>query len=198
VFTGIIESTGVVKSAENGRLFVECPAMADQLKVGGSIAVDGACLTATQVEDSGFFADFMPETATRTVMGRYHEGTLVNLELPLRADGRLEGHIVTGHVEGPAELVSIEKEGNSFRLTFRVPGELARFIVEKGSVALNGISLTVASAGTLEGVSGTTLSVCVIPHTWEVTNLRHLQPGDKVNLETDILAKHLARLSVHD
>lgn len=188
MFTGIIETTGKIQKLKDSQLTVECPDVVGELKTGSSIAVDGACLTVVGLSDESFTADFMPETAQKTIVGIYNIGTEVNLELPLASDGRFEGHIVTGHVEGMGEITEIKQDGNSYILTVKLPTELDKYVVQKGSITINGISLTVI------GVHSGQFTVSIIPHTWELTNLHDLEVGGKVNLETDILAKHVERL----
>lgn len=189
MFTGIIKCTGKVISNEDGSLKVHSPEIAPELKKGGSISVDGVCLTAVEISGDTFTADYMPETAKKTIIKNYNPETLVNLELPMSAGGRFEGHIVTGHVDGTSEIDGIEEEGNSHILKIRIPSKLSKYIVKKGSITINGISLTVAD------INKDLMAVCIIPHTWEFTDLHDLNVGDRVNIETDILAKHLERLS---
>ena len=188
MFTGIIETTGKVIEKTDTQIKVEAHDAVSDLKKGSSIAVDGVCLTVTELSDSGFSADFMPETAQKTIIGKYKEGSMVNLELPMKADARFEGHMVTGHVEGAGEVMDVQSDGNAYVLTIKISDDMKKYVVEKGSVSINGISLTVAS------MSDDKFSVSIIPHTWEVTNLSLLKVGNKVNLETDILAKHLEKL----
>ena len=185
MFTGIIESTGKVTKLTKGQVVIESAEIVKELKKGSSISVDGACLTAVELSDNGFTADFMPETASKTLIGNYKTDSLVNLELPMPADGRFEGHIVTGHVEGLGEIMDIKEEGNAFLLSIHVPANLTKYIVPKGSITVNGISLTVVK------VTDDLFTISIIPHTWSITNLHFLGVGDKVNLETDILAKHV-------
>lgn len=188
MFTGIIETVGRIQSITDQNLTIEAPEIIVVLKKGSSVAIDGACLTVTELSDDAFSADFMPETAHKTILLGCNVDDLVNLELPMRADGRFEGHMVTGHVEGLGEIITIKSDGNAHILTIRVPKGLKKYITQKGSAAINGISLTVAT------IEDDQFSVHIIPHTWEITNLHNLDVGDKVNLETDILAKHLEKL----
>ena len=188
MFTGIISNTGKVKKLTKNQVIIEAPEIADQLINGSSIAVDGACLTAVGLTEKTFTADFMPETLNKTVIGKYKTGHLVNLELPLAINGRIEGHIVTGHVDEVGEISDIQTHSNSQIITIKTSEKLIRHIVEKGSVAVNGISLTVISA------QDNKFTVGIIPHTWKQTNLHMLKKGDKVNVETDVLAKHLEKL----
>ncbi|MCK5605134.1 riboflavin synthase [Candidatus Pacearchaeota archaeon] len=188
MFTGIIETVGRIQSITDQNLTIEASEIIADLKKGSSVTVDGACLTVTDLSGDTFSADFMPETAQKTIILGCNVDDLVNLELPMRADGRFEGHMVTGHVEGLGEIVTIKSDGNAHILTIRAPSNLKKYITQKGSIAINGISLTIAM------IEDDQFSVHIIPHTWEITNLHNLDVGDKVNLETDILAKHLEKL----
>ena len=194
MFTGIIEEVGKVtaikQQGEKRRITVSCSKLVQELKQGDSISVSGTCLTAVDTGKDWFAADLAQETWKRTSFSRLREGTLVNLELPMRANGRFDGNIVQGHVDGTGTLVSLTpiEGGNDFRLTIRVPSELTRYIVEKGSLTIEGISLTVAA------IDGVEVQVAIIPHTAEVTNLSSLQPGDPVNLEVDVIAKYVEKM----
>jgi riboflavin synthase len=193
VFTGIIEEVGRAASLERkeagARLWIDCGAVLAGAREGSSIAVNGVCLTAAVVRPGAFAADLAPETLRRTNLGDLGPDSAVNLERPLAAAGRLDGHIVQGHVDGTAELISLDALGNgNYWLRARVPEELARYLVFKGAVCLDGISLTVAE------MDGRTLAVAIIPHTREHTNLRERKPGDRLNIECDILAKYVEKL----
>jgi len=194
MFTGIIEEVGRVAAVkvqgEQRRLTVSCSKLLPQLKPGDSIAVSGVCLTAVDLTDDAFTADLAQETWMRTSFSRLKPGALVNLELPMRANGRFDGHVVQGHVDGTGTLVSLERipEGNDYRLTIRVPSELTRYVVEKGSLGIEGISLTVAS------IEGAQVQIAIIPHTAEMTNLRSLKPQDPLNLEVDVIAKYVEKM----
>ena len=192
MFTGIVEHAGRVAGIEvredGARLVVEAPPVAQGARVGDSVAVNGCCLTVVRNEDGRLAFDAVNETLRRTSLGSLTAGDRVNLERPMRADGRFDGHVVQGHVDGVATLVSVTDEGASRRLRFRPPEDLLRYVVEKGSVTLDGISLTVAALGP------GWFEVVIIPHTWEVTNLSGKAPGAPVNLEVDILAKYVERL----
>jgi len=194
MFTGIIEEIGRVESLReskgNRRITVSAPTLAKELKKGDSIAVSGVCLTAAEITPNSFSADLAEETWRLTSLSRIHQGALVNLELPMRADGHFGGHIVQGHVDGTGELVSFEQlpGADNFWLTIRIPSELERYVISKGSLTIEGISLTVAR------IEGTLVEVAVIPHTSENTNLRSLKPGDPVNLEVDALAKYVEKM----
>jgi len=194
MFTGIIEELGHVAAVESkdtgARLTIECSAVLQDAAVGASIAVNGACVTAVELAESRFSADLAPETLRRTNLGGLKPGALVNLERPLRANSRLDGHFVLGHVDGTAEILSLAPLGNdNWWLRIAVPPDLERYIVMKGSVAVDGISLTVAE------IEQTRVGFTIIPHTFEHTTLRGYKPGSIVNIEVDILAKHLEKLT---
>jgi len=193
MFTGIIEEVGRVagieEKGENRRITIEAAKTPGELHTGDSCAVSGVCLTALDITPTSFAADLAPETWVRTSFSRIRPGTQVNLELPLAAQGRLGGHIVQGHVDGVGKLLEFERIAGSdgYWLHIEVTPELERYLVFKGSIAIEGISLTVAR---LEGLR---CSVAIIPHTVERTNLGSLKPGDAVNIETDIVAKYLEK-----
>ncbi len=193
MFTGIVEELGRVIERKDkpagARLTIECSSILRDITRGASIAVNGACVTAVELNANEFSADLAPETLERTNLGDLEPGSPVNLERPLRADSRLDGHFVLGHVDGTAEIISLEDLGDdNWWLRIRVPDELTRYIVMKGSVAVDGISLTVAEID--ENVVGFT----IIPHTYEHTALHARAPGSRVNIEVDILAKHVEKL----
>jgi len=193
VFTGIIEEAGRVESvARRGELLVVHIAAAKVtggLAAGGSVAVNGCCLTAVEVGPGGFTCELTPETMARTRFDRrLREGVRVNLERPLRADGRFDGHIVQGHVDGVGRVAALRPLGASAELEVEAPPELERYLVLKGSVAVDGVSLTVA------GLAGGVFSVALIPYTLEHTNLGDAGPGGHVNLEADLIAKYVERL----
>jgi riboflavin synthase len=191
MFTGIIEATGSVRSSrdrDGGRLFEIDTALSSQLARGASIAVNGVCLTALSNGDAVLSVEAVPETLRRTNLGDLSAGDVVNLERPLRADGRLDGHIVQGHVDTTGRVSAVAPEGDGVRLAVEVDQSHHRHFVEKGSIAVDGVSLTIALL-TAEG-----FEVALIPHTLAVTTLGLRSPGDKVNLEFDVLAKYLERL----
>ncbi len=192
MFTGIVERLGDVESVERGpgslRLHIAAGPIGDSLAVGDSVAVNGVCLTAVEVGSERFAADVVDETVDRTNLGDLEPGDQVNLELPMMVSGRLDGHLVQGHVDGVADVASITGEGDGVRMRVALPGHLERYVVEKGSITIDGVSLTVAAVG--EGW----LEVALIPHTLEVTTLGQRIPGHRVNLEVDILAKYVERL----
>lgn len=194
MFTGIVEEVGIVESLETrpaggARLRVACAAVLTDACEGSSIAVNGVCLTALALAPSSFAADLAPETLRRTNLGRLRAGSRVNLERPLLATGRLSGHVVQGHVDGTGEFLSMEQLGDdNWWLRIRVPAELDRYVVYKGSIAIDGISLTVAA------IEDRVVSVTIIPHTYEATSLGEHRPGDPVNLECDVFAKYLEKM----
>ena len=198
MFTGIIEEVGQVTSIrkERGtrRMTVAASNLIQELKPGDSIAVSGVCLTAVDLQHHSVGFDLAEENWNRTSFSRIREGALVNLELPLRADGRFGGHIVQGHVDGTGEFVSLDRipGAEDYKLHIRIPAELARYVIFKGSLSIEGISLTVA------GIEDTDVTVAIIPHTWEMTNLRSLKAGDPVNLEVDMIAKYVEKMMKGD
>jgi riboflavin synthase len=193
MFTGIIQELGSVISLEQNsagaRLTVQCQEVLTDAKIGASIAVNGACLTAVQIAAGAFSADLAPETLKRTNLGNLERGAAVNLERPLAASARLDGHFVLGHVDSTAELLSLKPLGDdNWWLSICVPNELSRYIVSKGSLSVDGMSLTVAE------IEGNVVSFTIIPHTYEHTTLAGYKPGARLNVEVDILAKHLEKL----
>ena len=169
---------------------IACTNLLPELKLGDSISVSGVCLTAVNITEKSFSADLAQETWLRTSLSRLEPGALVNLELPMRASGRFDGHIVQGHVDGTGTLVSLAKipDAKDYLLTINVPSELTHYIVAKGSLAVEGISLTVA------GIEGTAVTIAIIPHTAEITNLKSLRPDDPLNLEVDVVAKYVEKM----
>src|SRR5215471_8112048 len=198
MFTGIIEEVGKVTSVtekqNNHRLTVAAKRLAKELTQGSSIAVSGVCLTAVEITHSSFSADLAAETWNRTSFSGIKPGAHVNLELPMRADGRFGGHIVQGHVDGTGTFVALDRipGADDYWLHIRVPPDLARYVIFKGSLSIEGISLTVAK------VEGADVTVAIIPHTVEMTNLRSLKPGDPVNLEVDMIAKYVEKMMAGD
>jgi riboflavin synthase len=193
MFTGIIEELGTVAAVETraagSRLTVRCSTVMEDMREGASIAVNGVCLTAVNLRPDSFAADLAPETLRRSNLGDLRVGSRVNLERPLSPSGRLSGHIVQGHVDGTGEFVSLDALGDeNWWLRIRVPPELDAFLVYKGSIAIDGISLTVAA------LEADLLSVTIIPHTYRNTTLAGYRPGARLNLECDILAKHVEKL----
>lgn len=190
MFTGLIEAVGEVaevKPTPGGLRMRVDAALAAEFAAGDSVAVNGVCLTVVSADASGFHADVSPETARVSSLGGIRRGALVNLERPLRADSRLGGHFVQGHVDAMGTIDDVRQDGESYWMTVKFPAELAPLIVRKGSIAVNGISLTVA------GVDETRFDVQVIPFTWTHTNLHAAKSGDVVNVECDILGKYVVR-----
>jgi riboflavin synthase len=191
VFSGIVEVVGIIKAvqptAEGARLSVETSLPLAEIAMGESICVNGTCLTVTVKGEKGLGFDVSAESLRRTNLGDLKEGDAVNLERSLHLSDRLSGHLVFGHVDGVGQIKHIQPEGDSFLYTFTVPPELGRYLVEKGSVAVDGISLTVFDCRSTE------FSVSIIPHTYEVTSLNKKKPGDKVNIENDMLGKYIEK-----
>jgi riboflavin synthase len=198
MFTGIVEEVGRVTSieqrGENRRITVAAKNAAKELKTGDSIAVSGVCLTAVDIQPSSFCADLAPETWELTSFSRMHDGALVNLELPMKADGRFGGHIVQGHVDGVGKLIALERIADSENWWLRVelPHDVEKYTVYKGSISIEGISLTVAK------LEGRNCTVAIISHTVEMTNLNSLRPGDPVNLEADLIAKYVEKMMARE
>jgi len=199
MFTGIVEEVGkVVKietRGENRRITIEAANTPKQLETGRSVSVSGVCLTALDIQPTSFCADLAPETWVRTSFSRIHEGALVNLELPMKADGRFDGHIVQGHVDGVGKLIKFERivdsdgrDSENWWLHIELPPEIEKYTVFKGSISIEGISLTVAK------LERTRCTVAIIPHTVELTNLGSLKPGDPLNLEADVIAKYVEKM----
>ena len=198
MFTGIVEEVGCVtkieQRGENRRITITGEKTPKELGTGNSVAVSGVCLTALDIKPGSFSADLAPETWVRTSFSRIHEGALVNLELPMQADGRFGGHIVQGHVDGVGKLISLDRiaESENWWLHIELPEEVEKYTVYKGSISIEGISLTVAK---LEKNRCTT---AIIPHTVERTNLHSLKSGDALNLEADLIAKYVEKMMKGD
>ena len=194
MFTGMIEEIGSVASidaqGENRRIQISAPRLPKELKTGDSVSVSGVCLTALEISKNSFHADLAPETWARTSLSRLKKGALVNLELPMRASGRFDGHVVQGHVDGIGILRRFEQiaDTDNWWLTIELPAELQKYVVHKGSIAIEGISLTVAL------LEDRHCTVAIIPHTVESTNLKSLKKGDPVNLEVDVIAKYVEKM----
>jgi len=200
MFTGLIQETGEVASAERlagqnrgsvTRITVKARNIPSELKTGDSVAVSGVCLTAVDISEHQFSADLAEETLKRTSLQRLKTGSIVNLELPAKAQDRMGGHVVQGHVDGVGSIVSLQKIKfrDDWRLVVELPSELSRYVVPQGSITIEGISLTVAA------IEGTRVEIAIIPHTWQATNLRALRDGDPVNVEVDVLAKYAERMA---
>ncbi|MGA2965102.1 MAG: riboflavin synthase [Terriglobales bacterium] len=199
MFTGIVEEVGKVvkieQRGENRRITIEASNAPKELGTGHSIAVSGVCLTALDIKPNSFCADLAPETWVRTSFSRMREGTLVNLELPMKADGRFGGHIVQGHVDGVGKLIEFERivdsdgrDSENWWLHIEIPAEVEKYTVYKGSICIEGISLTVAK------LERNHCTIAIIPHTVDLTNLGSLKPGDPVNLEADVIAKYVEKM----
>jgi riboflavin synthase len=194
MFTGIVQGVGTVRAivprdGDVTVVFDTGDVGLHDVPTGGSIAVNGVCLTATSRDGASFAADVSRETLSLTTLGRWHVGTRVNVEKALLAGQALGGHYVTGHVDGMGEVVSRHDDARSVRMTFRVPPELARYVARKGSICIDGVSLTV------NGVDGECFDVNLVPHTLEVTTLGALESGSPVNLEVDIIARYVERMT---
>ena len=191
MFTGLVLGVGRIASMERSesgaRIVIETPLVAE-LHTGDSIAVNGVCLSATSLQSGSFLADAMNETLSRTSLGDLAPGAQVNLELPLRASDRLGGHMVQGHVDGVGRVASVREDGFARRIEIEAPPELLRYVIEKGSIAVDGVSLTVSA------VVSRSFTVSLIPETLQRTNLGQAAPGDRVNLEVDVLAKYVEKL----
>ena len=198
MFSGIIEEVGRVTRLThvhgNRRLTVSSSLLVKELKTGSSIAVSGVCLTAVDIQPNSVGFDLAEETWNRTSFSRIKEGAEVNLELPLRADGRFGGHIVQGHVDGTGTFLALDPipGTDNFWLRIEIPADLARYVIFKGSLSIEGISLTVAK------IEGTRVDVAIIPHTVDMTNLKSLKRGDPVNLEVDVIAKYVEKMMKGD
>jgi riboflavin synthase len=194
MFTGIIEEVGRVsriqQRGENRRVTIAADNTPKELKTGDSVAVSGICLTAVDIKAGSFSADLAPETWALTSFSRMREGAMVNLELPMKADGRFGGHIVQGHVDGVGKLIELKRisDSENWWLRIELPSGVEKYTIYKGSVCVEGISLTVAQ------LEGSTCTIAIIPHTVEMTNLKSLKPGDPVNLEADVIAKYVEKM----
>ncbi len=192
MFTGIVKDKGEVVRVDDRkgmrRLLISTHFDVSSMDIGASMACDGCCLTIVDKESGCFAVEASNETLDKTTIGSWQEGRQINLEPSLRLGDELGGHIVTGHVDGVAQLEDIKQDGQSYRLRFSLPDALAIYLAPKGSVALNGVSLT------LNEVEGSQFGVNIIPHTWEVTNIKHWKPGTGVNIEVDMLARYVARM----
>lgn len=200
MFTGLIQETGEISSTEHltgqnrgsvTRITIKAANIPSELKTGDSVAVSGVCLTALDIGDIQFSADLAEETLKRTSLQRLKTGSIVNLELPAKAQDRMGGHVVQGHVDGVGSIVSLQKIKfrDDWRLVIDLPSELSRYVVPQGSITIEGISLTVA------GIEGSRVEIAIIPHTWQATNLHALHDGDPVNIEVDVLAKYAEKIA---
>jgi riboflavin synthase len=192
MFTGIVRELGRLEARDGGaertRLRIRAPRTAETAAVGDSVAVNGVCLTAVAVADGAIAFDAVPETLARSALGGLEPGDALNVEPAVRAGDPLGGHMVQGHVDGVGRVVSVDPEGDGKRLTLAIPAELERFCVEKGSITVDGVSVTIAA------LAGRRVEVALVPHTIDATTLGALAPGAAVNIEADVLAKHVERL----
>ena len=192
MFTGIIEETGVIENikwgANSAVLTIKAEKILEDLQLGDSIAVDGVCLTVVSIHSSSFQADVMHETLNRTILAKLGRGSEVNLERAMQLNSRFGGHIVSGHVDGMGTIVNIQKDDNAVWFTIQAEPGIMRYVIEKGSITIDGISLTVAK------VTEDTFSVSIIPHTLKMTILKNCRVGDLVNLENDIVGKYVEKL----
>ncbi|MBT2188515.1 riboflavin synthase [Sphingobium nicotianae] len=198
MFTGIITDIGTIRSAQQRgdlRLVIGCGFDMSTVAIGASIACSGVCLTVIDKGPDWFAVDLSAETVSRTAQGAWGTGRALNLERALKIGDELGGHIVTGHVDGIGEVASISLDGDSHRVTIRVPADLAPYIAPKGSITVDGVSLTVNAV--TDGKDGTTFGLNIIPHTWAVTTFGKLTAGQPVNLEIDVLARYLHRMREH-
>jgi riboflavin synthase len=189
MFTGIVSAVAKVVEADRGRLGIDHAGVARRLKVGGSVAVNGCCLTVVKKRGPVFFADIVPETLRRTNLGTLAPGVEVNLELALRGDSLLDGHLVQGHIDATGGVRSVERVALGKEVTIELPGTLSKFVAVKGSIAVDGVSLTVAAVDKPPG----TFTVALIPHTLEATIAGRYRKGTVVNLEADVIARYVAR-----
>ena len=198
MFTGIVEEVGritrIEQRGENRRITIAAESTPKELGTGNSVAVSGVCLTALDIKPGLFCADLAPETWVRTSFSRIHEGALVNLELPMKANGRFGGHVVQGHVDGVGKLIAFERiaDSENWWLDVELPDDVQKYTVFKGSISIEGISLTIAKLAKNHGI------IAIIPHTVERTNLPSLKPGDPVNLEADLIAKYVEKMLGRD
>ena len=191
MFTGIVEETGKVQAITDRKVVIECKKVLEDSKIGDSIAVNGVCLTITSIGENSFSADISPETFR--ISCKLKQGDIVNLERAMSANGRFGGHIVSGHVDGVATIVSNKNNGEFYDLQIKLSDEESKYVIKKGSITINGISLTIAK------IEGSLINLAIIPHTYENTSLKCLKIGDLVNIEVDIIAKYIEKfLSTSD
>ena len=193
MFTGIIEELGEIRQITSSKITVNCKIVLENTKIGDSIAVNGVCLTVTEILPKGFCADISPQTFLVTALGELNCDSFVNLERAMPANGRFGGHIVSGHIDGKGKFISCTKNSEFYELKILLEQEQANYVVKKGSIAINGISLTIAEINRNE------ITLAIIPHTYENTSLKSLKNGDFVNIEVDIMAKYIEKfLSTRD
>jgi riboflavin synthase len=188
MFTGIVEELGTVRSRQGGRIVVGCSTVTEDSSIGASVAVNGVCLTVVANDGESLAFDLSPETLARTTLGSLVDGSPVNLERPVTLATRLGGHLVQGHVDGVGAISRVDRAGEGAEITVDAPGSVSRYLVEKGSVTVDGVSLTVAAR------NGRSFDVALIPHTLDVTTLGRAAPGDPVNLEADVISKYVEGL----
>lgn len=187
MFTGIIEELGKVQEIKSNKIAVECGTVIEDAKLGDSIAVNGVCLTVIEILSKGFVADVSPETLRVTALNQLKVGNFVNLERAMKVDGRFGGHIVSGHVDGVAKFLGAFKNNDFYDLKFELETKESKYVIKKGSITVNGISLTVAD------INENIINLAIIPHTYEKTNLKNLKTGDYVNIEVDMVAKYIEK-----
>ena len=193
MFTGIIEELGKIQYITSGQIRVECKTVIEETKFGDSIAVNGVCLTVVELTKSSFTADISPETKSITTFGNLKVGDFVNLERAMKANGRFGGHIVSGHIDGVGKCLNIENQRQFYNLMLELSPEQAKYAIKKGSITINGVSLTIAN------IDNNIIHVAIIPHTYENTNLKTLKNGNFVNIEVDIFARYIEKfLSTSD
>ena len=193
MFTGIVEELGKVISITSNKLTIECCVVVNDVKLGDSIAVNGVCLTVVEILPQGFVADVSPETFRVTTLKSLKAGCLVNLERAMKADGRFGGHMVSGHIDGVGKILTLDKNGSFYEVKVELAIEQAKYAIKKGSITIDGISLTIAD------IKDKIISLAIIPHTFENTDLKILKKGDFVNIEVDIVAKYIEKfLSTSD
>jgi riboflavin synthase len=192
MFTGLIEEIGTISTitqiSGGKRLRIEASKILDDLKVDDSVAINGVCLTAIKIDGTGFWAEAVGVTLDKTTLNKMYKGRLVNLERAVRLSDRLGGHMVQGHVNGIGTIAKIEKLGDNYSLEVSVPDKLTKYLIDEGSIAVDGISLTIAT------LINSKVGLSIIPHTWNNTNLIKMNIGDKVNIETDVIAKYIEKL----
>lgn len=187
MFTGIIEEIGRIEFISSDKIGILCQTVIENTKIGDSVSVNGICLTVCKISDNGFTADISPETKKVTNLNDLKSGDFVNLERAMPADGRFGGHIVSGHIDSRGKCVNVTKIGNFYNLKIEVPNEYAKYVIKKGSISINGISLTIAD------VNKNIITIAVIPHTFENTNLQYLSKDNFVNVEVDMCAKYIEK-----
>jgi riboflavin synthase len=187
MFTGIIEELGKVQEIKSNKITVECGTVIQDVKLGDSIAVNGVCLTVVDILSKGFVADVSPETFRVTALNQLKASDIVNLERAMKVDGRFGGHIVSGHVDGVGKFISVNRNTGFYDLIIELVPEQAKYVIKKGSITINGISLTVAD------IRENMVKIAIIPHTFENTNLKSLKTGDYVNIEVDMVAKYIEK-----